>query len=396
MTPGQEFDVTGRHLDQVEEVQLRKGLLVVRLLMLPLSETGMLLAVPNGVEEAEYIIEIREFGKEEFASTEHKLAVLPKPTVPPYGGLEPTTITFANLNWDTARIQNAIARFIVENGYDYPTDTFPEAPGSAEHLWESLLTGRIQVYMEVWLPGLRQELEQALGSGSVIPLGKSLDSNWQSAFVVPTYIVQGNPASDNAPAPGLRTVQDLREYAEVFAKPDSHGKAVLWNCLATWKCAKINELQVKAYGLSDVIDMRDPGSDQALFDKLRLAYETKEPWLGYMWGPTRVSSSMDLIRLEEPRCKVGMAPEDGCGYDDSQVRTVVHPSLISDAADVVELLRKWDFIASTQYVAEDCLEETGKDFERAAVCYLKNQESVWTQWMPQEVAEKVREALEDS
>lgn len=88
-----------------------------------------------------------------------------------------------------------------------------------------------------------------------------------------------------------------------------------------------------------------------------------------------------------------MSPEDGCGYDDSQVRIAVHPSLVSNAPDAVELLRKWDFKASTQFAAEKCLEETKKDFEKAAICYLKQEQAVWTQWLPNEVA---RAALKES
>ena len=139
-------------------------------------------------------------------------------------------IIFANLNWDTARMQNAIARFIVENGYGYPTDSIPDLPGSADDIWKSLVNGSINVYLELWLPNLREEWEQALESGSVIPLGKSLDVTWQSGFVVPTYMIEGDPVTGNALTPDLRTVQDLRNYTCVFAKPDSDGKPVLWNC----------------------------------------------------------------------------------------------------------------------------------------------------------------------
>lgn len=395
VSSGHEIDVSGADLDLVEEVRLRKGLVVERLFMLPLGKTQMLLVVPSGVDPDEYILETRMQGKEEFISTEHRLAVVP-PLTALHASAAGPKIVFANLNWDSARLQNAIARFIVEEGYEYQTDSIPEVPGNAVDVWESLLTGSVRVDMEVWLPNQREDWETALSNGSVIPLGKSLDLAWQSAFVVPTYVIEGNPSTGNAQAPGLRTVQDLRNYAEVFAKPGSNGKAVLWNCLAIWKCAKINEQQVNAYGLSDVIELRDPGSNEALFDKLRLAYETKEPWLGYMWGPTRVSSSMDLTRLEEPRCAVGQDPGDGCGYDSSRVRIAVHPSLIWDAPEVVELLRKWDFTASTQLVAEECLKEATKNFEKAAVCYLKAEEAVWTQWLAPEAIYKVREALNDS
>ena len=177
------------------------------------------------------------------------------------------------------------------------------------------MNGSIQVNMEVWLPNQLEDWDQALESGSVIPLGKSLDLAWQSAFVVPTYLIEGNPGG-NAHAPGLRKVQDLRDFAEVFAKPGSNGKAVLWNCIGFSNCAKINKKQVSAYGLDNVIQLRDPGSYDVLIEKLLLANESKTPWLGYMWGPTIASRSVDLIRLEEPTCDVGMSPKDGCGYED--------------------------------------------------------------------------------
>ena len=64
----------------------------------------------------------------------------------------------------------------------------------------------------------------------MIPLGKSLDVTWQSGFVVPTYMIEGDPTTGETLAPGLITVHDLRNYAGIFALPDSGGKAVMWNC----------------------------------------------------------------------------------------------------------------------------------------------------------------------
>lgn len=107
----------------------------------------------------------------------------------------------ANHNWDSARVQKAIARFIVEKGYEYPTDAIPEQPGQADDMWKRLLTGNIQVEMEVWLPNLREEWETALEDGSVIPLGKSIDLTWQSAS---SYC--GNGISRLQPSSSPRTV----------------------------------------------------------------------------------------------------------------------------------------------------------------------------------------------
>ena len=77
------------------------------------------------------------------------------------------------------------------------------------------------------------------------------------------------------------------------------------------------------------------------------------------------------------------------------MRIGVHPSRISKAPGIVELLRKWDFKESTQIVAESCLNKAEKDFEKAAVCYLKKEQAVWSRWRTIDATEKVRKALRD-
>ena len=135
-----------------------------------------------------------------------------------------------------------------------------------------------------------------------------------------------------------------------------------------WNCSKINEGQVRAYGLDDVIELRDPGSKEALFKEVRQANKERRAWLGFMWSPTKTASTLAFTRLVKPNCEVSQNPEDGCGYDDSRVRIAVHPSLVSGAPDLVELFRRWDFKESTQFVAKGCLEDTPTDFEKAATC----------------------------
>lgn len=388
---GQSADITGTNLEDVLGAYLTKGQIDTRIFLLPISETRLTVSIPQGIDPETYNLELKIEGKDS-RLTAGELEVI-SGRIQSRDAREQPPIIFANLNWDSVRMQNAIARFIVENGYGYTTDTIPDLPGHAEDVFKSLVNGSIQVDMEVWLPNLRKEWEKALESGAVIPLGKSLDVTWQSGFVVPTYTIKGDPTTGNTLAPGLRTVHDLKNYTEVFAKPGSGGKAVLWNCPPFWNCSKINEGQVRAYGLDDVIELRNPGTEEEFFNKLLLATEGKTAWLGYMWSPTKAASTLDLTRLVEPNCDVGQNPEDGCGYDDTRVRIAVHPSLVANAANLVEMFRKWDFKASTLFVAEDCLKQMEKDFEKAAVCYLKKEQAVWSQWATIDATQRVREAL---
>ena len=47
---------------------------------------------------------------------------------------------------------------------------------------------------------------------------------------------------------------------------------------------------MKSYGLEEFIYLEDPGSEEELFGSLEEAYQDREPWLGYMWGPTQITS----------------------------------------------------------------------------------------------------------
>ena len=100
-----------------------------------------------------------------------------------------------------------------------------------------------------------------MANGSIISLGKSLDDNWQSAYVVPTYVIEGDADRGiDAVAPDLKTVADLVTYKDIFVTAESDGKARLVTCLSNWSCSGVIESQIEAYGLNDVISLQDPGS----------------------------------------------------------------------------------------------------------------------------------------
>ena len=380
--PGGQLVIEGDNLDGVAEARLKSDNGEHLVLLRHDRGSRLTAIVPDDVEPADYDLEFKTKVAKSFQAANPQRSIRVR---------EPSKIVFADLEWETAQLQNAIARFIVERGYGYQTGS---VFGRADDLWNGLTKGTIQVNMEAWLPNQQDAWEQALVTGSVIPLGKSLDVTWQSAFVVPTYLIEGDVRTVPI-APDLITVKDLRKYQTLFATNWSNGKAGLMNCLTKWKCAKINRAQVEAYGLGDVIELKDAATSEELLASLRTAYERKKPWLGYMWGPTKIDEELKLIRLDEPNCEVGQSPQEGCGYDDSRVRIVVHPGLLEDAPDVVEFLRKWDFPKDTQFAAEDCLMKADGDYQRAATCYLKEEEGVWTQWVPPRVRQKVRQALED-
>ena len=146
-----------------------------------------------------------------------------------HGFAQLPTVVFANLNWNSAQLQNHIARYIVENGYGHPTSL---ASGSSQSLLQGLRDGDSHVIMEVWLPFRIEAWEEALAAGDVLSLGASLGTDWQSAFVIPAYLQEQYPELDN--------VEDLKEqqYQALFATAETGGKARLVSCVIGWSCAE--------------------------------------------------------------------------------------------------------------------------------------------------------------
>ena len=291
-------------------------------------------------------------------------------------------IVFADLNWDSVEIQTRIAGFIIEHGYGYPvkktvTDTAGQFPA-----FES---DAIDISMEVWKRHTRGRYESAIAAGHVSDVGSSLDDSWQ-AFVVPQYIKDQYP--------GLVSVEDIPDYKELFVTPDSNGKARFVTCIYGWGCRDVNAQKIATYGLDDHVELYDPGSREGLFADLEAAYARNEPWLGYMWGPTKPALELELYRLEEPEYSDACWEADRrCAYPIAEVRILVVDSLENRAPEVVEFLRKWDFKAEAQVSTEIWLNENKKEPEEAAIWYLRNFRDVWTSFVPDDVVAKVDEAL---
>ena len=291
------------------------------------------------------------------------------------------TITFATLNWSSAEIQSALAQYIVHHGYGYPVD---ERPGATIPLFQGLLGGDIDVTLEIWLPNQNNVWLPALDEGAVIPVGNSLNEQWQSAFVIPTYLADANP--------DLRHVDDLKDHMDLFDQED--GKIVLWTCPGSWGCHETNNRQVAAYGLQDVVTLKPAEGGGPLFASLQGAYDKNEAWLGYLWAPSVPANTLDLTRLEEPEACQDNAPEDpDCAYGVGPVRIAVHPSMVQRAPEVIEMLRLWSFTDPQIGEVLQYRSQTDASAEEAAIWFLTNREAIWTGWVPGDVADRVKAAL---
>ena len=202
-----------------------------------------------------------------------------------------------------------------------------------------------------------------------------LSNVWQSTFVIPAYL------QEEYPDPDLDHVDDLKDpkFQELFSTGDSRGKARVVACVPGWPCELVNDAQIEGYGLTDYLYVIKPGSQDAMFSVVYVAYEKQEPWLGYMWGTADPALLLDLVLLEEtPYSDECWFTTKACAFEDGSILIAVHPSLLSRAPDVIEFLRNWDFNVSRIYqgifrwmVANNATPEM------AAINWLKNNPRIW-------------------
>ena len=311
--------------------------------------------------------------------------VVEKVVEPPPG--EKQTLVFSDLNWTSAQIQNRIAQYIVEKGYGYPTDV---VFGATLPLFQGLRRGDSHITMEIWLPNQDEAWEEAQSAGEVVSIGESLGKDWQSSFVIPAYLQEEYPDLDS--------VEDLKEekFKALFRTTETGDKARLVSCVIGWSCEEVNAAQIEAYGLSDHVEIINPGDGAALNADLYGAYERREPWLGYQWGTNDPSLVLDLVRLKEPEyTDECWFTTKACAYEDATILIAVHPDVLSGAPDVVEMLRAWGLnIDVYSAIAQWQRENADASTNDAALWWLKSNPGIWNGWVTADAAAAIQSALD--
>jgi len=301
-------------------------------------------------------------------------------------------VVFADAGWDSIRVHNHIAQTIIEEGLGYDTDV---TTGSTAATIQGLREGDINAYMEVWTDNIKEVYDEAIESGDIVKVSTNFDDNDQGLYV-PTYVIEGDPERDIDPvAPDLKTVEDLKKYPEVFEDPEDPGRGRIINGPSGWSVEKAISTKIETYGLDETMNNFVPGSDSAAVADLVNAYEAGEPWVGYYWSPTWVTAKYDLTLLEEPEYDEEKWDEDkSTAFPPNNVVIAGNKDLPDEAPEVVELQENYETSNDLTEAALKYMEDNDASADEAALWWMEEHEDVWTSWVSDEVAEKLKDALE--
>ncbi|MGF1529219.1 MAG: ABC transporter substrate-binding protein [Candidatus Competibacterales bacterium] len=304
-------------------------------------------------------------------------------------------IVFAGLDWASNAFHTATAQFILQHGYGCQVD---EIPGSTIPMLNGLARGDVDVYMEFWAGNVTESWIEAEEAGLVKSVGTNFPDAIQGWFV-PNYLIEG----EDAPAPDLRSVFDLPRYKELFRDPEEPSKGRFYNCIAGWTCEEVNSRKLVAYDLAEHYTNFRPGTGAALAAAIESNIKRRRPILFYYWGPTRVLGKVgdQVTMLEEPpfdpetwqKMNDTPTPEEAVAYPVLETVVGVNTEFAQQAPTVVEFLSAYETSNALISGVLAYMQDTGKSAEEAARHFLETREDIWTTWVDDAVAERVKAAL---
>ena len=199
---------------------------------------------------------------------------------------EKTSITFADVGWDSIKLNNALAGLVAESVFGY---TWQETPGSTPISHEALMAGDVDVHMEEWTDNIAS-YQSDLEAGKFTELGVNFNDNYQG-FYIPRYVADQYP--------DLKTVKDLANYAHLFPDPEDSSKGIIYGGITGWAITEVMEKKVSAYGLDQYYNYFISGSDAVLNTAMTSAWDNQVPIVAYYWEPTWLLGKYDFVLLED-------------------------------------------------------------------------------------------------
>ncbi|TMN21684.1 ABC transporter substrate-binding protein [Lentibacillus cibarius] len=299
-------------------------------------------------------------------------------------------IVFSDLGWNSIRFHNQVAATILEEGYDYQTKV---TTASMSIGLKGLQNGDIDVTMEIWGDKMGDAYDEALDDGKVKQVGINFGDTKRGYFV-PTYVIEGDEERGIEPmAPDLKSINDLPKYKDVFAK-SSNKKGEIIGAPSMWGAAKAFEQKMETYNLSNTFKYVDPGSGTGLNVSLTKAYEAGEPWIGYAYSPSWVLGKYDMTLLEEPEYdKETWEKNYGTAFPDQDVPIAINAELAETAPDAVKVLKNYQTSNKLTNEALVYMNDNDANAKEAATWWMNKHTDIWTEWVPDDVAEEVEKAI---
>ena len=288
-------------------------------------------------------------------------------------------------DWGSAQIVTAVSKFLMEEGYGCEVTTVPLSSNPA--LASVSETGEPDILTEIWTNGA-PAYEGLVESGAIIPVTEVLSDGGVEGFFVPNYLVEKHP--------------ELATLEGITANPELVGNR-FHNCPEGWTCLNVSTNLLKAGGLIDAgIENFVHGSGETLAASIASAYENKEPWFGFYWGPTSVLGKypMTLVEMGEHKPEVWACNSTAecetpamSGFPRSLVVTVLAKEFMAENQAISSLMTNLSFTNSQMSKTLAWVEDNDASYDEGAVHFLTTYKDVWGAWLNDAARDKLSALL---
>ena len=283
-------------------------------------------------------------------------------------------VSITEMNWASAQVVTAVSAFLMEQGYGcdvsvVPSDTTPAVASLAEN-------GEPDIVTELWLNSTGEAYEKLESQGKVERLGEVLDPGGVEGWWIPAYLAEEHPE--------LKTLEGIKANPELVGGRFN-------NCPDGWGCRIVNDNLIPATGLEDAgFEIFNHGSGETLATSMASAYEDREPWFGYYWGPTALLGRYDMVKVdlgevdEDIHARNQNPDTDNPGVSDfpaAPVLTSVTTEFAEREPEIAELMSKVTFDVETMNALLAWKTENSASADETAAHFLQNYGDVWSSWL---------------
>jgi glycine betaine/proline transport system substrate-binding protein len=305
-------------------------------------------------------------------------------------------VTIASMNWQSAEVLSNIDKIILSKGYGCDAeitigDTVPTITSMAEK-------GQPDIAPEAWIDLLPDVVKRGMDEGKLVTAATSLPDGGIQGWWIPKYIADAHP--------DLKTIGDALKHPELFPDPENPGKGAIFNGPQGWGATVVTAQLYKAFDAQKAgFSLVDTGSAAGLDGAIAKAYERKQGWLGYYWSPTALLGKYTMVKLdagmpndpaEWKRCNtVADCPDPKPNaWPVDRIVTLVSKDFAGRAGpDVMAYLQKraWGNATVSKLLA--WMTDNQASGEEGAKHFLKENPDIWTKWVSQDAAEKIKASL---
>lgn len=294
-------------------------------------------------------------------------------------------VVVTEMNWASAAIMTAIAKFIMEQGYGCTVQVVPSA--TVTSIASVAETGKPDIIIELWQNGapLYPELEK---QGKIQTAAQVLSDGGEEGWWIPQYLADKHP--------------ELTTIAGVLANPEKVGSR-FHNCPEGWGCRITNDNLKVAYDLEgNGIKVFDHGSGETLGASIASAYADKKPWFGYYWAPTAILGKYPMAKVDmgsfvesTHSCNAtsDCTQPGKSAYPAARVLTAVTTDFSRREPAVYELMTKMSYTNKVMNEVLAWKEDNDASNGEAAAHFFSSYKSIWKEWLNDSAKSKLARLL---